>query len=111
MALFDQYKDLGYGLLLKRYTPVFNRCIENSNSLGQFPTLSLSSGHSVDGWHRIFLSPFCNGLFFLQTAARQASLVFKKVSDPSSWIAAELGWIVAEHGRQPWAVKAYCGQI
>jgi cytochrome d ubiquinol oxidase subunit I len=24
---------------------------------------------------------------------------------PLPWIAAELGWIVAEHGRQPWAIE------
>jgi cytochrome d ubiquinol oxidase subunit I len=26
---------------------------------------------------------------------------------PLPWIAAELGWIVAEHGRQPWVVEGY----
>ena len=24
---------------------------------------------------------------------------------PTPWIAAELGWFVAEHGRQPWAIE------
>jgi cytochrome d ubiquinol oxidase subunit I len=24
---------------------------------------------------------------------------------PLPWIAAELGWFVAEHGRQPWAIE------
>jgi cytochrome d ubiquinol oxidase subunit I len=24
---------------------------------------------------------------------------------PLPWLAAELGWIVAEHGRQPWAIE------
>ena len=27
------------------------------------------------------------------------------LSLPLPWIAAELGWIVAEHGRQPWAIE------
>jgi len=47
--------------------------------------------------------------FYLSTKRRiEQSRWFLKLallSLPLPWIAAELGWIVSEHGRQPWAIE------
>jgi cytochrome d ubiquinol oxidase subunit I len=47
--------------------------------------------------------------FYLATRRRIAqSRAFLKVALwtlPLPWLAAELGWFVAEHGRQPWAIE------
>jgi cytochrome d ubiquinol oxidase subunit I len=37
--------------------------------------------------------------------ARPRFLKLALWSLPLPWIAAELGWFVAEHGRQPWAIE------
>ena len=37
--------------------------------------------------------------------ARPQFLKLALWSLPLPWIAAELGWFVAEHGRQPWAIE------
>jgi len=46
--------------------------------------------------------------FYLASARRLDTRWFLRVaflSLPLPWIAAELGWIVAEYGRQPWVVE------
>jgi len=49
------------------------------------------------------------GYFFVQSSFRGGrypvwALRFAVLIIPAPWIAAELGWIVAEYGRQPWTV-------
>src|SRR5262249_43646281 len=58
------------------------------------------------------------GLYFIALFAFSFYLASKRKLDehrwylklalwslPLPWLAAELGWIVAEHGRQPWAIE------
>ncbi len=114
MALFETHQaDLGYGLLLLRFVenpslatpadieraawmtvpdvPVLFWCFRVMVGLGIALILLFATAfwyaawHSFE-WHRTFL--------------RLALL-----SLPLPWIAAELGWIVAEYGRQPWAIE------
>ena len=104
--------DLGYGLLLLRYTqspaaatveqidraawstvpnvPVLFWSFRFMVGLGLFFILLFGTAFYLSTRHR-----FENNRWFLRVAF---------LSLPLPWIAAELGWIVAEYGRQPWAV-------
>ncbi|MBP6103655.1 MAG: cytochrome ubiquinol oxidase subunit I [Gammaproteobacteria bacterium] len=110
---FDAYKDdLGFGLLLKRYTP---RVVDATEA-----QILEAARHSVpNSWplfwsFRImvgcgFLMLFLFMAAFYYNAKRNIEqkkwlLRFAIVCIPLPWIAAECGWIVAEHGRQPWAI-------
>ena len=46
--------------------------------------------------------------FWETTKRRYGGKLFRRVallSLPLPWIAAELGWFIAEHGRQPWTIE------
>jgi len=111
-ATLDQYaNDLGYGLLLKKFTDNISQATPQeidkaANSLRpNVPSLFWS--------FRIMV--FC-GFFFILLFATAIYLVVKRkiyspwflrialLSLPLPWIAAEVGWFVAEHGRQPWVI-------
>ena len=111
--LFHHYeKDLGYGLLLKKYTPDPEKA-----SLDQIRQASQDLIPHVPClfWaFRVMVGLGIYFIFFFLTAFILASRDqlehhrwFQKMavlSLPLPWIAAELGWIVAEHGRQPWTI-------
>lgn len=105
--------DLGYGLLLKRYTPsvtdATNEQINKAawdtvpNIVPLFWSFRIMVGI---GFALIFLF----AIAFYLSAKRQIDkhrwfLRSALLALPLPWIAAELGWIVAEHGRQPWAIE------
>ncbi|MBL1264839.1 cytochrome ubiquinol oxidase subunit I [Methylomicrobium sp. RS1] len=112
-AEFEAHKaDLGYGLLLKRYAP---------NVVDATPEqIETATRHSVPKVSPIFWSfrimVFCGVtmLFIFAAAfyfnARRTAhtkrwllrLAFYGI--PLPWIASELGWVVAEYGRQPWTI-------
>ena len=105
-------QDLGYGLLLLRYvgdpSAATSRQIEEAAwstvpdvpvlfwsfrvmvGLGLFFILLFATAFYLSARHR-----FEQNRWFLRTAF---------LSLPLPWIAAELGWIVAEYGRQPWSI-------
>jgi cytochrome d ubiquinol oxidase subunit I len=112
-ALFEEHRaDLGYGLLLLRYvddpaqaTPrqieeaawstvpnvsVLFWCFRVMVGLGIFFILLFATAFYLAARHRLR-----EHRWFLRTAF---------LSLPLPWIAAELGWVVAEYGRQPWAI-------
>jgi cytochrome bd ubiquinol oxidase subunit I len=112
-ADFEAHRaDLGYGLLLLRYTrnpasatpeqidraawstvpnvPVLFWSFRLMVALGLFLIVLFSMAFYFSARHRIAYDRW-----FLRLAC---------FSLPLPWIAAELGWIVAEYGRQPWAV-------
>jgi len=113
-ADFDRLKDdLGYGLLLKRYTPnvvdatpaqirsAVNDTIPNVAPI--FWSFRIMVGLGV--W---FLFVF--GAAFIVLARRNLAhnrwvMKIAMCSIPLPWIAIELGWIVAEYGRQPWTIS------
>jgi len=115
-AQFEGHQaDLGYGLLLLRYTsnpalatpeqieqaawstvpdvPVLFWCFRFMVGLGLFFIALFASAFYLSARHR-----FEEKRWFLKLAF---------YSLPLPWIAAELGWIVAEYGRQPWAVDGF----
>ena len=112
-ALFAQHQpDLGYGLLLLRYTdhPAAATPAEVDaaawSTVPNVPVLFWCFRIMV-GLGFFFIALFATA-FYLSTRHRiERSRRFLKValfSLPLPWIAAELGWVVAEYGRQPWSI-------
>jgi cytochrome d ubiquinol oxidase subunit I len=112
-AEFDAHRaDLGYGLLLLRYT--------NNPATATPEQIDRAAWSTVPNVPVLFWSfrlmvaigLFLIGLFatafYLASRHRfEKNRWFLKLalySLPLPWIAAELGWIVAEYGRQPWAI-------
>ncbi|HGS4477573.1 TPA: cytochrome ubiquinol oxidase subunit I [Vibrio cholerae] len=113
MAAFDEVKhDLGYGLLLKRYTDKVTDATEEQIQAAaddSIPTVwpLFWSFRIMVACGFIMLAVF--GAAFIQTCRQkieQKKWVLKAAlfSIPLPWIAVETGWFVAEYGRQPWAV-------
>ncbi len=104
--------DLGYGLLLKRYTPkvtdatpeqVRRAALDTIPNVGvMFWSFRIMVGL---GFYMLALIAvsfyFCARRVFERKRWLLKTILF---SMPAPWIAAELGWIVAEYGRQPWSI-------
>jgi cytochrome d ubiquinol oxidase subunit I len=113
-AEFEQTKaDLGYGLLLKRYAPsVVDATPEQIRAAidDTIPKVApiFWSFRIMVGLGLWFLFVF--GAAFIIVARRRVAnnqwilhLAFWSI--PLPWVAIELGWIVAEYGRQPWTIS------
>lgn len=105
-------KDLGYGLLLKRYVEDPAKASEAQikkaawDSVPYVPYLFWSFRIMV-GLGFFMLALFLASFYFLaqQTIERHRWLLWTAVfSIPLPWLASEMGWFVAEYGRQPWAI-------
>jgi cytochrome d ubiquinol oxidase subunit I len=104
--------DLGYGLLLKRYTPKVTDATEQQIAAAAADTIPpvlplFFSFRVMVGLGFYFIALF--GVMFAMASRRTVEqhrwlLHLALWSLPLPWIAAELGWIVAEVGRQPWSV-------
>ena len=105
-------KDLGFGLLLKRYTP--NVTDATDAQIRQAAEDTIPRVAPLFWTFRImvaagFLMLFIFMAAFYYCARRTADrkrwlLRLALYALPLPWIAAECGWIVAEYGRQPWAI-------
>ncbi len=113
-ALFEQTKaDLGYGLLLKKYTPQVTDATEAQIKLAAHDTIPKVA--PLFWAFRImvaigFIMLFILAASFYYVAKRNIAekrwlLKLALYSIPLPWIAAEMGWIVAEYGRQPWTIS------
>jgi len=104
--------DLGYALLLKRYT---DKVVDATPAQIQAAAWDTVPNVATLFWSfRIMVA--C-GMFFILLFA--TAFVFSSrqqwhnrwflwaafLSLPLPWVAAELGWVVAEHGRQPWVIE------
>lgn len=103
--------DLGFGLLTLRYTrdpaDATDEMIERAawDTVPNVPVLFWSFRIMV-GLGVFFILLF-GWAFYLATRRKLENRLFLRTalwSLPLPWIAAELGWIVAEYGRQPWAI-------
>ncbi|MES2126523.1 MAG: cytochrome ubiquinol oxidase subunit I [Pseudomonadota bacterium] len=113
LADFARLKDdLGYGLLLKKYTPRVVDATEDqirkatNDTIPNVAPLFWSFRFMV-GLGLLFLFIFSCSFYFLinKRLARQRWLLRLAVcAIPLPWVAAELGWVVAEYGRQPWTI-------
>ena len=113
-AVFEAHKDdLGYALLLSRL---------NVDPLTATPAdVEQAAESTIPNVPVLFWSfriMVAIGFYFIALFAFSFWLASKRQLDrhrwylrmalwslPLPWIAAELGWIVAEHGRQPWAIE------
>lgn len=111
--LLDTYSNrLGYGLLLKRYT---------DNVVDATPEqITKAAWDTVPEVNTLFWSfriMVACGFFFILLFFTAFILSTKRqiekrwflwtafLSLPLPWVAAELGWVVAEVGRQPWVIE------
>jgi cytochrome bd ubiquinol oxidase subunit I len=112
-AQFAQHQaDLGYGLLLLRYTanPVAATPAEIDaaawSTVPNVPVLFWCFRIMV-GLGFFFIALFATAFYLSTRHQIERSRRFLKIalfSLPLPWIAAELGWVVAEYGRQPWSI-------
>jgi cytochrome d ubiquinol oxidase subunit I len=104
--------DLGYGLLLKKYTPNVVDASEEQIKAAVNDTIPkvaplFWSFRGMVGLGLLFLFIFSTSFWFLvrRNLSKQRWLLKLAVcAIPLPWVAAELGWIVAEYGRQPWTI-------
>jgi cytochrome d ubiquinol oxidase subunit I len=105
-------ENLGYGLLLKRYAPQVTDATDSQirqaakdtipNVAAMFWSFRIMVGIGFYLLALIALSfYFCAKRVFDQKKWLLKLLV---ISLPVPWIAIELGWFVAEYGRQPWTI-------
>ena len=105
-------KDLGYGLLLRKYTPnVVDATPEmiRKAAADTIPRIAplFWSFRIMVGIGLILLFLYVSAFYFLairNLAPQRWLLKLALWSIPLPWIAAEMGWIVAEYGRQPWTI-------
>jgi cytochrome bd ubiquinol oxidase subunit I len=110
-ALHDHAANLGYALLLKRYV-----ADPRSADAATIAEAAQDTVPSVDTLFFAFRIMVALGFYFIaffallfwdashRNFSRRWLLRLGLWSWPLPWIAAELGWIVAEYGRQPWAI-------
>jgi cytochrome bd ubiquinol oxidase subunit I len=113
VAKFDEHKkDLGYGLLLKRYianpTEATEEMIDAAakDSIPSVPYLFWSFRIMV-AFGFAMLGLFALSFYYLarkQVEKKRWLLRLLVWSIPLPWLSVELGWFVAEFGRQPWAI-------
>ncbi|MBJ7221655.1 MULTISPECIES: cytochrome ubiquinol oxidase subunit I [unclassified Brenneria] len=110
---FNQSKqDLGYGMLLKRYTPTVSDATE-----AQIQQATKDSIPRVAPLYFSFRIMVACGILMLIIIGLSFWTVLRgKIGEkkwlhraalygiPLPWIAVEAGWFVAEYGRQPWAI-------
>jgi cytochrome d ubiquinol oxidase subunit I len=112
-ATFDQHAgDLGYGLLLKRYTADVAHASEEQITQASWDTVP---NVAVLFWcFRIMVGL---GFYFILLFATMFYLSSRRqleryrwllwvscISLPLPWLSIEVGWYVAEGGRQPWTI-------
>jgi cytochrome bd ubiquinol oxidase subunit I len=111
-AFREREPDLGYGLLLKRFTP---RVVDATEA--QIKQAALDTIPRVAPMFWAFRLMVGLGFWMLALIALAFYYCITRVFDqkkwllkllllslPAPWIAVELGWFVAEFGRQPWAI-------
>ncbi|KAA8999900.1 cytochrome ubiquinol oxidase subunit I [Affinibrenneria salicis] len=110
---FDQSKrDLGYGMLLKRYTPQVSDASEAQiqkavkDSIPRVAPLYFSFRIMVGCGVLMLLIIGLSFWSVLRGRIGQRKWLLKAAlyGIPLPWIAVEAGWFVAEYGRQPWAI-------
>ena len=111
--LFERVvQDLGYGLLLKRYTPdVVDATEEQIKQAAKdtIPTVApmFWTFRVMVGAGFTMLLLFVLAFWFTTKRVEHKTRwlqYFALYSLPLPWIASEMGWFVAEFGRQPWAI-------
>jgi cytochrome d ubiquinol oxidase subunit I len=105
-------KDLGYALLLRKYTASVVDATPGQVQQAAADTIPRVAPlfwafRVMVGLGFFFLFVFAMSFYFLAVrnlAPQRWLLKLALWSIPLPWIAAELGWVVAEYGRQPWTI-------
>ncbi|MEN2472180.1 cytochrome ubiquinol oxidase subunit I [Burkholderia sp. GS2Y] len=114
MAEWQKYQeDLGYGLLLKKYTPAVVDATEAQIDSAAHDTIPhvaplFWAFRGMAGLGMWFLLVFGCAFVFMarrEIVRRRWVMRMAVFSIPLPWVAAELGWFVAEYGRQPWTIS------
>jgi cytochrome d ubiquinol oxidase subunit I len=112
-AITGHAEDLGYALLLKKIRPdILNASDADvaaaaAETVPQVPLLFWGFRVMV-GLGFFFIGLFAVAFYLASRRRLQSSRLFLRValwSLPMPWLAAELGWCVAEIGRQPWVIE------
>lgn len=113
LAAFDDVKqDLGYGLLLKKYTDKVVDASEEQIRLATLDTIPdvltlFFSFRIMVACGFLMLALFACAFWASARKNEERKpwlLKWALLSLPLPWIAAQTGWYVAEHGRQPWSI-------
>lgn len=113
LATFEAHKaDLGFGLLLKKYTADVSAATPEMVRQAADDTIPrvtplFWSFRIMVALGFLFLILFGFALFHSikgNFAEKKWLLRWAVWFIPMPWVAAELGWIVAEYGRQPWSI-------
>ena len=113
-ALFDAHQaDLGYALLLKRYRDDVDNATGEQIALAALDTVPdvwplFWSFRIMAGIGFFFIAFFATWFYrasrgWLDT--NRPMLWIGLLALPLPWLAIEVGWIIAEFGRQPWVVE------
>jgi cytochrome d ubiquinol oxidase subunit I len=113
-AEFEQHKgDLGYALLLRRVMEDPSRATQTEikhaadSTIPNVPVLFWAFRIMV-GCGMYFIALFAYSFWLASRRELDKRRWYLKLalwSLPLPWLAIELGWIVAEYGRQPWAIE------
>ena len=112
-TLSELWRDLGYGLLLKRYRDDIAEASDEDIAKAARDTVPdvgpLFWSFRIMAGIGFYLIAFFALAFWLVTKNRLVGnrkfLWLAVISLPVPWIAAELGWFLAEFGRQPWIIE------
>ena len=105
--------DLGYALLLKKYSNNMTNVTEDqieraANDLKPRVAPLFFSFRIMVACGLFFIVLFALGFYFSAKHTLHTKRWYLRLACfalPLPWIAAELGWVVAEYGRQPWVVQ------
>jgi len=112
-ARFEAYqKNLGYGLLLKKYTPNVIDATEAQIRMATHDTIPnvtplFWTFRIMVACGFLILFVFAAAFYVCSTGTvmnHRWLLRLALYCLPLPWIASETGWIVAEYGRQPWSI-------
>lgn len=110
---FDEVKeDLGFGLLLKKYTEDVTQATPEMIQKAVDDTIPsvtpmFWSFRGMVGLGFLMLALFATSMWYTVKgtfAEKTWLLKWAVIMLPAPWIAIELGWFVAEYGRQPWTI-------
>jgi cytochrome d ubiquinol oxidase subunit I len=113
IRLAEQWQDLGYALLLKRYREDVTNATDEEIALAAMDTVPrvqplFWAFRVMVGLGFYFIAFFAVAFWLSTRGAFERNPLFLKaavISLPLPWIAAEAGWFVAEYGRQPWVIE------
>lgn len=111
---FEKYQaSLGYGLLLKKYTDDIPNATEQqinqaAHDLAPHVAPLFWSFRIMVACGLFFIALFVAGFILMTKRQVHQTRWYLKIAMlalPLPWVAAELGWVIAEYGRQPWVVQ------